>query len=141
MSHVRRPLRGRKAPAGHRPRPDLSLKRLTPGNHDELLFDDVLWVERAQWEHDQFVAGCASAASKSSTSRTCWPRRSPPDAGGRRRLIELVATEYVVGPSLVDDVARGPGRASRRTTSHKHLIGGLTVAESGLDLGACSVAR
>ena len=37
-------------------RPELSLKRLTPGNHDELLFDDVLWVERAQWEHDQFVA-------------------------------------------------------------------------------------
>ncbi len=37
-------------------RPELSLKRLTPANHDELLFDDVLWVERAQWEHDQFVA-------------------------------------------------------------------------------------
>ena len=37
-------------------RPDLSLQRLTPTNHDELLFDDVLWVERAQQEHDQFVA-------------------------------------------------------------------------------------
>ena len=37
-------------------RPDLSLQRLTPSNHDELLFDDVLWVERAQYEHDQFVA-------------------------------------------------------------------------------------
>ena len=37
-------------------RPELSLKRLTPTNHDDLLFDDVLWVERAQWEHDQFVA-------------------------------------------------------------------------------------
>ena len=36
-------------------RPDLSLRRLTPSNHDELLFDDVLWVERAQQEHDQFV--------------------------------------------------------------------------------------
>ena len=36
-------------------RPDLSLRRLTPTNHDELLFDDVLWVERAQYEHDQFV--------------------------------------------------------------------------------------
>ena len=36
-------------------RPDLSLMRLTPSNHDDLLFDDVLWVERAQWEHDQFV--------------------------------------------------------------------------------------
>ena len=36
-------------------RPDLSMKRLTPSNHDELLYDDVIWVERAQWEHDQFV--------------------------------------------------------------------------------------
>ena len=36
-------------------RPELSLQRLTPTNHDELLFDDVLWVERAQYEHDQFV--------------------------------------------------------------------------------------
>ena len=36
-------------------RPELSLERLTPTNHDELLFDDVLWVERAQLEHDQFV--------------------------------------------------------------------------------------
>src|SRR6476661_6108695 len=36
-------------------RPDLSLKRLTPSNHDELLFDDVLWVEQAQREHDAFV--------------------------------------------------------------------------------------
>ena len=36
-------------------RPDLSLKRLTPSNRDELLFDDVLWVEHAQREHDQFV--------------------------------------------------------------------------------------
>ncbi|MGH7460749.1 MAG: arginine deiminase, partial [Longimicrobiales bacterium] len=32
-------------------RPDLSLKRLTPSNRDELLFDDVLWVEQAQKEH------------------------------------------------------------------------------------------
>ena len=36
-------------------RPELSLQRLTPSNHDALLFDDVIWVERAQWEHDQFV--------------------------------------------------------------------------------------
>jgi arginine deiminase len=36
-------------------RPELSLQRLTPTNHDDLLFDDVLWVERAQYEHDRFV--------------------------------------------------------------------------------------
>jgi arginine deiminase len=36
-------------------RPDLELKRLTPGNHDELLFDDVLWVRRATEQHDAFA--------------------------------------------------------------------------------------
>ncbi|MET7640984.1 arginine deiminase [Streptomyces sp. NPDC005438] len=36
-------------------RPDLELKRLTPSNKDELLFDDVLWVGRARQEHDTFA--------------------------------------------------------------------------------------
>jgi arginine deiminase len=36
-------------------RPDLELRRLTPANHDELLFDDVLWVRRARQEHDAFA--------------------------------------------------------------------------------------
>ncbi|GAB3967872.1 arginine deiminase [Streptomyces sparsus] len=37
-------------------RPGLELKRLTPTNKDDLLFDDVLWVRRAQQEHDTFAA-------------------------------------------------------------------------------------
>ena len=32
-------------------RPDLSLRRLTPSNHDDLLFDDVLWVQNARRDH------------------------------------------------------------------------------------------
>jgi arginine deiminase len=36
-------------------RPDLELKRLTPANAADLLFDDVLWVSRAQEEHDTFA--------------------------------------------------------------------------------------
>ena len=36
-------------------RPDLELKRLTPENHDDLLFDDVLWVRRARQQHDVFA--------------------------------------------------------------------------------------
>lgn len=35
-------------------RPDLSLKRLTPSNCKDLLFDDVLWVAKARQEHDAF---------------------------------------------------------------------------------------
>jgi arginine deiminase len=36
-------------------RPDLELRRLTPANKDELLFDDILWVRRARQEHDAFA--------------------------------------------------------------------------------------
>ena len=36
-------------------RPGLELSRLTPGNCRELLFDDVLWAERAREEHDAFA--------------------------------------------------------------------------------------
>ncbi len=35
-------------------RPDLSLERLTPANRSDFLFDDVVWLERAQREHDAF---------------------------------------------------------------------------------------
>ncbi len=36
-------------------RPGLELKRLTPENAADLLFDDVLWVTEAQAEHDAFA--------------------------------------------------------------------------------------
>jgi arginine deiminase len=36
-------------------RPGRELERLTPTNKDELLFDDVLWVQRARQEHDSFT--------------------------------------------------------------------------------------
>jgi arginine deiminase len=38
-------------------RPGLELTRLTPDNVDDLLFDDVMWADRARAEHDAFVAG------------------------------------------------------------------------------------
>jgi arginine deiminase len=37
-------------------RPGLEHTRLTPSNAEELLFDDVLWVDRAKSEHDAFCA-------------------------------------------------------------------------------------
>jgi arginine deiminase len=37
-------------------RPGIEHTRLTPTNAEELLFDDVIWVQRAQEEHDAFVS-------------------------------------------------------------------------------------
>ncbi|MFF0529181.1 arginine deiminase [Nocardia amikacinitolerans] len=36
-------------------RPGAELRRLTPRNNDQLLFDGIPWVERAQQEHDTFA--------------------------------------------------------------------------------------
>ena len=36
-------------------RPGDELKRLTPRNNDQLLFDGLPWVARAQEEHDAFA--------------------------------------------------------------------------------------
>jgi arginine deiminase len=53
---------------------------------------------------------------------------------GRRRLIELAASEYTVGVSLVDEVRNVLWNLPPDALA-KHLIGGLTVAESQIDLG------
>jgi arginine deiminase len=115
-------------------RPELSLQRLTPENHDELLFDDVLWVERAQWEHDQFVARMRERGVEVYYVQDLLGEALAASEDARKRLIDLVGAEAVVGASLVDEVKAALAALAPDVLA-KHLIGGLTVGESGLDLG------
>src|SRR5512134_1638810 len=105
-------------------RPDLSLQRLTPTNHDELLFDDVLWVERAQYEHDQFVAKMRERGVEVFILRELLAEALAASEEGRRRLIELAVSEYTVGTSLVDEV-RAVLWALKPEDLARHLIGGM----------------
>jgi len=114
-------------------RPELSLQRLTPSNHDDLLFDDVLWVERAQYEHDQFVARMRERGVEVFLLKNLLTEALDASDEARQRLIDLVATEYTVGLSLVDEV-RAALTGLKPDQLATHVIGGLTVAESGLDL-------
>jgi arginine deiminase len=116
-------------------RPDLSLRRLTPSNHDDLLFDDVLWVERAQQEHDRFVALMRERGVEVYLLSDLLAEALAASDEGRERVIELIASEHTVGWSLVDDV-RALLSALKPDELATHLIGGLTVAEAQLDVGA-----
>jgi len=118
-------------------RPELSLKRLTPDNHDELLFDDVLWVERAQWEHDQFVARMRERGVEVFYVQDLLGEALAASDDARMRLIDLVASEYVVGIGLVDEMRSALGALAPDVLA-KHLIGGMTVAESGLDVAGAA---
>src|SRR5436189_5728024 len=73
-------------------RPELSLQRLTPTNHDDLLFDDVLWVERAQYEHDQFVAKMGDRGVEVFLLRGLLSETRDASDEARRRLVELAAS-------------------------------------------------
>jgi arginine deiminase len=115
-------------------RPELSLQRLTPSNCAELLFDDVLWVERAQWEHDQFVEVLRAHDVEVFYVLNLLTETLQASDEARRLVIEQVATEYTVGWSLVDEIRQfllglAPDVLAR------HLIGGLTAGESGIDWG------
>ena len=85
-------------------RPELSLKRLTPANHDELLFDDVLWVERAQWEHDQFTACMRERGVEVFYVEDLLTETLAASQEARILIIEQVATDYTIGWSLVDEI-------------------------------------
>src|SRR6187549_2240855 len=114
-------------------RPELSLQRLTPSNHDDLLFDDVLWVERAQYEHDQFVARMRERGVEVFLLQNLLAEALSASKEGRTRLIEVAVSEYTVGLSLVDEVRAALADLKPELLA-RHLIGGLTVAESGLDM-------
>jgi arginine deiminase len=115
-------------------RPELSLKRLTPSNHDDLLFDDVLWVERAQWEHDQFVAQMRARGAQVFLLQDLLAEALACSDEGRRKIIERVASEYTIGWSLVDEVRQFLWDMKPDVLA-KHLIGGLTAAEMDIDFG------
>ena len=117
-------------------RPDLSLKRLTPNNHDDLLFDDVLWVERAQWEHDQFVKAMRDRGVEVYYHVDLLGEALAASEEARQNVIQMVASEYTVGWSLVDEVRDFLSKMKPDVLA-KHLVGGLTVGEmeaGGFDL-------
>jgi len=118
-------------------RPDLSLQRLTPANHNDLLFDDVLWVEHAQREHDAFVARMQEHGVKVFYLENLLAETLAASEPARDYIVRRVVTELTVGTSVVDEV-RALLLAMPATLLATHLIGGLSKAEvkEKLDLGA-----
>jgi arginine deiminase len=113
-------------------RPGLSLQRLTPSNCEELLFDDVLWVERAQLEHDHFVEVMRGRGVEVFYVIDLLSETLHASQTAKRLLIEQVATEYTFGWSLVDEIREFLWNLSPDNLA-KHLIGGLTAGESGIN--------
>lgn len=122
-------------------RPDLSLKRLTPSNRDELLFDDVLWVEQAQREHDEFAKAFRDRGVEVYYVQELLAKALEAP-GAKEWAIDHTVSPYTVGPAAVGAV-RSALLAMSAVELSKHLIGGVTRAElveyAGSDLEAHSL--
>src|SRR5690349_5831699 len=83
-------------------RPDLELKRLTPNNHDELLFDDVLWVRRARQQHDAFADLLRERGTEVFYLEDLLAEalRSPE---ARTWVLDRAVTGFTVGAGVVED--------------------------------------
>jgi arginine deiminase len=108
-------------------RPDLELKRLTPGNHDELLFDDVLWVRKARQQHDAFADLLRDNDVEVLYLETLLAEALK-DPKAREWVLDRVVTSFTVGQGIVDEV-RAYLEEVDPVKLADHLIGGLTVFE------------
>ena len=112
-------------------RPELSLLRLTPDNKDDLLYDDILWVNRAQQEHDAFVAMMRGRGIEVHLHERLLAEALDADPRATRHVLERTVTHLSVGPALVDEVrSELSGWDGERLA--RHLIGGLSKAEFGI---------
>lgn len=108
-------------------RPDLELKRLTPSNHDDYLFDDVLWVKRAKQEHDVFAETLREQGVEVHLLADLL-RETLAIPEARKFVLEESFDERLFGPVALETLHEvfGAMDAAELTT---YLIGGMTKRE------------
>ena len=114
-------------------RPGLEMRRLTPTNAAELLFDDVIWSRKARMHHDGFVDLMRTEFGVTVFRVHELLKDVVDDPEGRRYILDrkLIADEVGVGG--VREM-RGWMEEMDSQTLVSHLIGGVTVSELPKDL-------
>ncbi|WP_219471779.1 arginine deiminase [Nonomuraea rhizosphaerae] len=108
-------------------KPELALKRLTPTNKDEFLFDDVLWVQRAMEEHEEFQRVLSGRGVKVHMLADLL-RETVEIPEARKHILDGILDERFMGPLAVDDI-RNTLDAMDATTLQMYLTGGITKRE------------
>jgi arginine deiminase len=108
-------------------RPGRELDRLTPGNVAELLFDDVMWADRARREHDDFVKVLVSHGVRVHLFADLLAEALATDAG-RRFAVTRVCTDERFGPAAAREL-RALFSDLEPALLADYLIGGVLRSE------------
>jgi arginine deiminase len=107
--------------------PGLAHRRLTPTNADDLLFDDVMWVENAQRDHSDFVNKMRGRGIEVVELHDLLTETMQiPDA--KAWLLDRKIIPNIVGLGLVDDTRAFLESLAPRALVD-YLIGGLAVSD------------
>ncbi|GAB4534665.1 MAG: arginine deiminase [Haliangiales bacterium] len=119
-------------------RPDLSLRRLTPQNCSDLLFDDVIWVRKAKEQHDAFAERMRERGIEVLYLRELLAETLT-DPATRKQVLEQAVSDLTVGPGAVDEI-RAYLFEEDPAWLADHMIGGLTTSElRDIDLSSHSL--
>src|SRR6185437_15716928 len=108
-------------------RPGLEHARLTPSNAEELLFDDVLWVERAQEEHDKFSQAMRERGVEVFEIEELLAQALA-KSEARDWVSDHILNERQVGVVAADRAREWVGSAEPAVVA-EFLIGGITKAD------------
>ena len=109
-------------------RPGLEMRRLTPSNAEELLFDDVIWVRKARQDHDAFVDLMHEEFGVQVFRVHELLEDVVKDPDGRKYILDRKITPNEVGVGgTVELRAWMDEMEPARLVAH--LIGGITVSE------------
>ncbi len=119
--------------------PGLAHHRLTPSNNDDLLFDDVMWVDRARDDHRAFVAELVSEGVEVlELHRVLTETLAVP--GAKDWILDRKVTPDDVGVLLVEPVRALLEQLDDRGLA-EYLIGGLSVHDLPDGVRALSLER
>jgi len=114
-------------------RPGLEHARLTPSNAAELLFDDVLWVARAEAEHDMFCQAMRDRGVEVFEARDLLAQALA-KAEARDWVCGHILNERQVGIVAAQRAREWAGSADPAQVA-EFLIGGITKADVREDVG------
>ncbi|HXP15223.1 MAG TPA: arginine deiminase family protein, partial [Actinomycetes bacterium] len=84
-------------------RPELELTRLTPANIADMLFDEIMWADRARLEHQAFADVLRSRGVEVLLLADLLATALA-DEGGRKELLDRVVTVDAFGAGLAPEL-------------------------------------